>query len=35
MRERFESNNAAKFGTGSNDSQNYVISQGEFDADPA
>jgi Alginate export len=32
-RERFESNNAANFGTGPNRSQNYVISRNEFDAD--
>jgi hypothetical protein len=32
-RERFESNNAANFGTGSNNSQNYVISRNEFHAD--
>jgi len=32
-RERFESNNAANFGTGSNSSQNYVISRNEFHAD--
>ena len=32
-RERFESNNAASFGTGSNVAQNYVITRNEFDAD--
>jgi hypothetical protein len=32
-RERFESNDAANFGTGPNRSQNYVISRNEFDAD--
>jgi Alginate export len=32
-RDRFESNNAANFGTGPNRSQNYVISRNEFDAD--
>ncbi|MEH2488539.1 hypothetical protein V1280_004478 [Bradyrhizobium sp. AZCC 2230] len=32
-RERFESNNAASFGTGPNRSQNYVISRSEFHAD--
>jgi hypothetical protein len=32
-RERFESNNAANFGTGSNVGQNYVISRNEFNAD--
>jgi alginate export protein len=32
-RDRFESNNAANFGTGSNVAQNYVISRNEFDAD--
>src|SRR3954447_6470005 len=32
-RERFESNNAPSFGTGSNRSQNYVISRNEFHAD--
>ncbi|MET3966746.1 alginate export family protein [Bradyrhizobium sp. S3.9.1] len=32
-RERFESNNAANFGTGPNRSQNYVISRNEFHAD--
>ncbi len=32
-RERFESNNAPNFGTGSNRSQNYVISRNEFHAD--
>jgi hypothetical protein len=32
-RERFESNNAANFGTGSNVAQNYVISRNEFHAD--
>jgi hypothetical protein len=32
-RERFESNNAANFGTGPNRSQNYIISRNEFDAD--
>jgi hypothetical protein len=32
-RERFESNNAANFGTGSNVAQNYIISRNEFDVD--
>ena len=32
-RERFESNNAANFGTGSNVAQNYVISRNEFNTD--
>ena len=32
-RDRFESNNAANFGTGSNAAQNYIISRNEFDAD--
>jgi Alginate export len=32
-RERFESNDAPNFGTGSNRSQNYVISRNEFHAD--
>ena len=32
-RERFESNNAANFGTGSNVAQNYIISRNEFHAD--
>jgi hypothetical protein len=32
-RERFESNDAANFGTGPNRGQNYVISRNEFDAD--
>src|SRR5262249_45466886 len=32
-RERFESNDAANFGTGSNRIQNYIISRNEFDAD--
>ena len=32
-RERFESNDAANFGTGPNRSQNYVISRNEFDVD--
>ena len=33
IRDRFESNNAANFGTGPNRSQNYVISRNEFHAD--
>src|SRR6201997_2060458 len=32
-RDRFESNNAANFGTGPNRSQNYVISRNEFNVD--
>jgi len=32
-RERFESNDAANFGTGPNRSQNYVLSRNEFHAD--
>jgi hypothetical protein len=32
-RDRFEANNAAGFGTGSNRNQDYVISRNEFDAD--
>jgi alginate export protein len=32
-RERFESNDAANFGTGGNKTQNYVISRTEFNAD--
>jgi hypothetical protein len=32
-RERFESNTAANFGTGSNGSQNYIISRNEFHSD--
>jgi Alginate export len=32
-RDRFEANNAANFGTGSNVGQYYVISRNEFDAD--
>jgi hypothetical protein len=32
-RDRFESNDAANFGTGPNRSQNYVLSRNEFDAD--
>jgi alginate export protein len=32
-RERFEANNAAGFGTGSNRNQDYVISRNEFHAD--
>jgi hypothetical protein len=33
IRERFESNNAAGFGTGANRNQDYVISRNEFHAD--